>query len=83
MNDTQSRVAGLRESMAQAGLQALLITEPHNRRYLTGFTGSAGLLLVLPDSLPFLVAARHPAKCRAREVGQTAQATDEGTSPSE
>ncbi len=59
MNDTRSRIAGLRDAMAQAGLPALLITEPGNRRYLTGFTGSAGLLLVLGDSLPFLVDSRY------------------------
>lgn len=59
MNETSSRIAALRDSMAQAGLSAFLVTEPGNRRYLTGFTGSAGLLLVLPDSLPFLVDSRY------------------------
>ena len=59
MNDTRGRIAGLREAMAQADLSALLITEPCNRRYLTGFTGSAGLLLVLGDRLHLLVDSRY------------------------
>jgi Xaa-Pro aminopeptidase len=59
MNETPSRIAALRDSMSRAGLSAFLVTEPGNRRYLTGFTGSAGLLLVLQDSLPFLVDSRY------------------------
>ena len=31
------------------GLDALLISSPQNRRYLSGFTGSAGHLLLTPD----------------------------------
>jgi len=40
------RVAKLRESLAERGLEALLISQPENRRYLSGFTGSAGWLLI-------------------------------------
>jgi Xaa-Pro aminopeptidase len=35
--------------LADAGCDALLVTNLVNVRYLTGFTGSAGLLLLLPD----------------------------------
>ena len=47
MNETPSRIAALRDSMSRAGLSAFLVTEPGNRRYLTGFTGSAGLFGVV------------------------------------
>ncbi len=40
------RLEKLRSEMAAQGLDGLLITDPLNRRYLTGFTGSAGLVLV-------------------------------------
>jgi len=40
------RLTKLRQVLAEQGLDALLISQPENRRYLTGFTGSAGLLLV-------------------------------------
>jgi Xaa-Pro aminopeptidase len=40
------RQAGLRRTLDQLGLDALLVTHPPNIRYLTGFTGSAALLLV-------------------------------------
>ncbi len=42
----KARLDKLRARMEQAQLDALLITSPVNRTYMTGFTGSAGLVLV-------------------------------------
>jgi len=42
---TLVRLAGLRETFAAAGIDALLVSQPENRTHLSGFTGSAGLLL--------------------------------------
>ena len=39
----------LRASFDEEGLDAMLISSPENRRYLSGFTGSAGYLLVSRD----------------------------------
>ena len=43
---TAGRVARLRERLEAHGLDALLVSQPQNRRYLSGFTGSAGYLLI-------------------------------------
>lgn len=43
---TVGRLAGLRGKLAEKGIDALLVSHPHNRRYLSGFTGSAGYLLI-------------------------------------
>ncbi|MFQ5858398.1 MAG: aminopeptidase P family N-terminal domain-containing protein, partial [Anaerolineae bacterium] len=43
------RLTKLREALAMDGLDAILITQPENRRYLSGFTGSAGALLISQD----------------------------------
>jgi Xaa-Pro aminopeptidase len=43
------RLAKLREKLADEGLDAILITTPANRRYMSGFTGSAGALIVSRD----------------------------------
>lgn len=59
MNESRSRIAGLRAAMAREGLRAFMVTDGLDRRYLTGFTGSAGRLLVLEDRLPFLVDSRY------------------------
>jgi Xaa-Pro aminopeptidase len=43
------RLEKLRRRMAELGLDAVLISQPQNRRYLSGFTGSAGYLLITAD----------------------------------
>lgn len=40
------RVERLRARMAEMGLEAFLVSTPENRRYLSGFTGSAGYLFI-------------------------------------
>ncbi len=40
------RLAKLRQKLAKAELDALVVSQPEDRRYLSGFTGSAGLLLI-------------------------------------
>ena len=41
------------------GIDALLITRLVNVRYLTGFTGSAGMVLVTPDTTTFVTDGRY------------------------
>lgn len=48
------RLQKLRDILAEKQLDAILITDPINRRYLSGFTGSAGALVITP-SQAFLV----------------------------
>lgn len=50
MRDPQARLGALRELVAVEGIDGLLITHLPNVRYLTGFSGSAALLAVLPDA---------------------------------
>ena len=57
--DVAGRVGRLRPRLAEAGCDALLVTHLVNVRYLTGFTGSAGLLLVLPDELLLTTDGRY------------------------
>ncbi len=46
MTDSQSRLDRIRQRLEQANVDALLVTNPHNRRYASGFTGSNGWLLI-------------------------------------
>jgi len=57
--DVASRVPLLRRRFGEAGCDALLVTRLVNIRYLTGFTGSAALLLVRPDELVFVTDGRY------------------------
>lgn len=48
MTHTPTRLAEVRRLLEEKKLPALLVVQPENRRYLSGFTGSAGLLLITP-----------------------------------
>lgn len=41
-----NRLNNLRKALAENGIDALLVTQSENRRYLSGFHGSAGYLLI-------------------------------------
>lgn len=64
--DVAARIGRLRGSLDDAGCQALLVTELANIRYLTGFTGSAALLLVLPDEALFVSDGRYGEQAAAQ-----------------
>jgi len=49
----------LRAVMARLGVDALLVTEGDNRRYLSGFSGSAGWLLLTADHCLLLTDFRY------------------------
>ncbi|MDD5543187.1 MAG: aminopeptidase P family protein [Acidobacteriia bacterium] len=53
------RVAQLQERLISESVDALLITHLPNVFYLTGFTGSAGNLLVFPQRVLFLTDGRY------------------------
>jgi Xaa-Pro aminopeptidase len=57
--DVASRLPKLRARLDEARCEALLVTNLVNIRYLTGFTGSAALLLVLADELVFTTDGRY------------------------
>ncbi len=57
--DVAARLPRLRARLPNAGCEALLVTNLTNIRYLTGFSGSAGLLLVLPDEAVLVTDGRY------------------------
>jgi len=57
--DVAGRAGRLRARFASAEIDALLVTSLPNVRYLTSFTGSAGMLLVTPDALVFTTDGRY------------------------
>jgi Xaa-Pro aminopeptidase len=54
-----TRADRLTESLAEAGVDAILITNLVNVRYLTGFTGSNGAALIGPDIRAFATDFRY------------------------
>lgn len=57
--DVAARLDRLRPQVDAAGCDALVVTNLTNIRYLTGFTGSAAIVLVTPDELLFVSDGRY------------------------
>lgn len=53
------RLDQFREQLAARKLDGFFVTQPENRRYLSGFTGSAGFLAVTPERALLLVDFRY------------------------
>lgn len=66
------RQAALRRRLAEAGLDAFLVGHAPNIRYLTGFTGSAALLIVAAERTVLITDSRYAVQAPA-EVGGAAE----------
>ena len=66
---TAPRLDHLRQRLADKGIDALLIQSHFNRRYLTGFTGTDGTLLVGPKAAYLLVDFRYTEQAQAQAAG--------------
>jgi Xaa-Pro aminopeptidase len=67
--DFLGRQKKLREQLAAAGLDVLLVSHLPNIRYLCGFTGSAGFLLVAETGSVFFTDVRYDTQCREEVKG--------------
>ncbi|MGM8214090.1 M24 family metallopeptidase [Bacillaceae bacterium W0354] len=58
------KIQKLREKLTEKDLDALLITNSQNRRYMTGFTGTAGVVLVTLESAIFITDFRYTVQAK-------------------
>jgi Xaa-Pro aminopeptidase len=63
--EVPGRITRLRELLEGAGCEALLVSSHSNIRYLTGFTGSAGLLMVSAEDAVIVTDGRYGAQAPA------------------
>jgi Xaa-Pro aminopeptidase len=63
--DHQGRQERLQDSLSTHRLHALLVTHPPNLRYLCGFTGSSGALLLTEKKAVFITDGRYTEQARA------------------
>jgi len=73
--DVAARIPRLRSGMAAAGVDALLVTDLTNIRYLTGFTGSAAMVMVTANDVWFVTDGRYTTQSEAELAGAGVQAT--------
>ncbi|MBN2621902.1 MAG: aminopeptidase P family protein, partial [Acidimicrobiales bacterium] len=72
--DVADRAGRLRSRLGDAGCDALLVTDITNVRYLTGFTGSAAMVLVTPDALVFVTDGRYRDQAATQLAGARVEA---------
>ena len=58
------RLTACREGLDRYRLDALVVSSPPNLRYLSGFTGSAGLLVVTPSAAIVVADGRYASRTR-------------------
>lgn len=66
MTKMQSRLQKLRQNLPEREVDGVLISQPENRRYLSGFDGSAGYLLVTAGSAVLATDFRYIEQARAQ-----------------
>jgi Xaa-Pro aminopeptidase len=71
------RITRLRELLSQTEGKALLVTNSINRRYLSGFTGSSGVVLISADHATLITDFRY--KEQAPQQAQGFQIVEHGT----
>jgi len=62
----EDRIARLRAALAERGLDGLVVVKPENRAYLSGFTGSAGVLLITPERAVLITDFRYTEQAAAQ-----------------
>ena len=85
--EVTDRATRLRAALEPAGCDALLVSHLTNIRYLTGFTGSAAILVVAADGLLFVTDGRYAEQAQEElavagvtariEIGRTGEAQRE------
>jgi Xaa-Pro aminopeptidase len=65
----RQRLAALRQSFGECGVDALLVTHPANLRYLVSFDGSMGALLLSEKGSSLIVDGRYLTSARERLAG--------------
>ncbi|MDD2234217.1 MAG: Xaa-Pro peptidase family protein [Desulfitobacteriaceae bacterium] len=64
-----NRLKNLRQKMQTEGIDAFFSIVPENRCYLSGFTGSAGCLLILPERAFLLTDFRYIEQANQEAIG--------------
>ncbi len=66
MSHFQGRIAKLRNMIAGSGVNAMLVSRPENRFYLTGFTGTSGAVLITPAGACLITDFRYEEQARCQ-----------------
>jgi Xaa-Pro aminopeptidase len=60
------RIEKLRQGLKEEDIEGILVSQPENRRYLSGFEGSAGFLAVTPQEAILATDSRYLAQAKSQ-----------------
>lgn len=63
---TKDRLKKLRQGLGEKEIDGILISQPENRHYLSGFNGSAGLLVITPQDAVIATDFRYLAQAKSQ-----------------
>ncbi|WP_188206136.1 M24 family metallopeptidase [Alkalibacillus aidingensis] len=63
------KISRLRQKMQEKDIDGMLITNGQNRRYMTGFTGTAGVVLITLEQAVFITDFRYTVQAREQVTG--------------
>ncbi|NMA90257.1 MAG: aminopeptidase P family protein [Amphibacillus sp.] len=64
-----TKLTKFRQALVEHNLDGLIVTNAYNRRYLTGFTGTAGIALITKDEQLFITDFRYTEQAAEQAVG--------------
>ena len=64
-----NKLATLRTKLKEKNLDAMIVTNDYNRRYISGFTGTAGVVLITLDKQFFMTDFRYTEQAHTQAVG--------------
>lgn len=73
-------LSGIRNQFTEKGIDGILISRLENVRYLTGFTGSAGVVLITEEDAIFMSDFRYKDQAHEQISGYDIQITGQSTS---
>lgn len=65
----ENRMELLRSQLEQLGIDGMLITSSSNRRYITGFTGTAGAVLITMKHAELITDSRYSEQAKNQAIG--------------
>ncbi|AWC29775.1 MULTISPECIES: Xaa-Pro dipeptidase [Bacillus cereus group] len=63
------KITKLRSAFDEAGIDGILLTNEYSRRYMTGFTGTAGVVLISKERALFITDFRYVEQASKQAVG--------------
>ena len=66
-----NKIERIRQRLHEESLDALLVTNPYNRRYMADFTGTAGVVFITKEEALFITDFRYVEQATEQAVGYT------------